>query len=111
MWYIEDIFFSGDHREDKFKNFMDDLNKTHAIKFTFEWSNSTINILNVAVSIKNGLIETDLYVESSENRSYLFSSSGHQFHDKMGIAYSQALRLIEFILEIIILIKIVSSFF
>ena len=59
-----------------------------AINFTAEWSKTSINILDVTVSLIEGVIETDLYVTPSDSHQYLQSSSCHP-----GIPYSQALRL------------------
>ena len=48
--------------------FIDDLNKTHhTLKLRAEWSNSTINFLDVAVSIKTGIIETDLHIKPTDS--------------------------------------------
>ena len=63
------------------------------IKFTAEWSKTSINFLDVTVSLTEGVIETDLYVKPTDSHQYLQSSSCHPFHCKKGIPYSQALRL------------------
>ena len=52
------------------------------IKFTAEWSKTSINFLDVTVSLIEGVIETDLFVKPTDSHQYLQSSS-----------YSQALRL------------------
>ena len=68
--------------EEKLRSFINDINKNHpTIKFTVEWSKTSINFLDVTVSIAEGTIEIDL------------SSSCHPFYCKKGIPYSQALRL------------------
>ena len=70
------------------------INKVHpTIKFTAEWSKTSINFLDVTVSLTEGVIETDLYVKPTDSHQYLQSSSCHPFHCKKGIPYSQALRL------------------
>ena len=63
------------------------------IKFTAESSKTSINFLNVTVSLVEGVIETDLYVKPTDSHQYLQSSSCHPFHCKKGIPHSQALRL------------------
>ena len=63
------------------------------IKFTADWSKTSINFLDVTVSIAEGVIETDLYVKPTDSHQYLLSSSCHPFYCKKGIPYSQALRL------------------
>ena len=67
----------------------------HTIKFTAEWSKTSINVLDVTVSLIEGVIETDtdLYVKPKDSHQYLQSSSCHSFHCKKSIPYSQVLRL------------------
>ena len=63
------------------------------IKFTAEWSKTSISFLDVTVSLTEGVIEPDLYVKPTDSHQYLQSSSCHHFHCKKGITYSQAFRL------------------
>ena len=63
------------------------------IKFTADWSKTSINFLDVTVSIAGGIIETDLYGKPTDSHQYLLSSSFHPFYCKKGIPHSQALRL------------------
>ena len=64
-----------------------------SIKFTADWSKTSINFLDVTVFIAEGVIETDIYVKPTNNHPYLLSSSRHPFYCKECIPYSQALRL------------------
>ena len=94
LWwrYIDDIFFLWEHGDNKFKSFLDKINEVHTtIKFTAEWSKTSVNFLDVTVSLVERLIETDLYVKPADSNQYLQSSSCHPFHEKKGIPYSQAL--------------------
>ena len=96
LWwrYFDDIFFLWEHGEEKLKSFIDSFNKMHLnIKFTADWWKASINFLDVTVSITEGIIETDLYVQPTDSRQYLLSSSFHHFYYKKGIPYSQALKL------------------
>ena len=55
LWwsYIDDIFFLWEHGENKLKSFIDKINKAHpTIKFTAEWSKTSINFLDVTVSYR-----------------------------------------------------------
>ena len=63
------------------------------IKFTADWSKTSMNFLDVTVSITEGIIKTDLHVKPTESHENLLSPSCHPFHCKKGIPYSQALRL------------------
>ena len=65
------------------------------IKFMADCSKTSINFLDVTVSIAEGVIETDLYVKPTDSHQYLLSSSCHPFYCKKGIPYSHALRLRE----------------
>ena len=96
LWwrYIDDIFFLWEHGEEKLKEFIEHLNEKHpTIKFTAEWSQTSINFLDVTVSLIGGKINTDLYVKPTDSHQYIHSSSCHSYHCKKGIPYSQALRL------------------
>ena len=96
LWwrYIDGIFFLWEHGEEKRKKFIEYLNEKHpTLKFTTEWSQTSINFLNVSVSFTDGKIITDLYVKATDNHQYLHSSSCPPYHCKKGIPYSQALRL------------------
>ena len=71
--------------ENKLKSFIDKINKVHpTIKFTDEWSKTSINFLDVTVSLIEGAIETDLFVKPTDSHQYLQSSSCHPFHCKKG---------------------------
>ena len=88
LWwkYIYDIFFLWEHGEEKLKTFIGNINKMHpTIKFTADWSKTSINFLDVTVSITECIYML--------NHQDLLSSSCHPFYSKKGIPYSQALRL------------------
>ena len=92
--YIGDIFFLWERGENKLKSYIDKINKMHpTIKFIAEWSKTSINFLDVIVSLIEGVIKTDLFVKPTDSHQYLQSSSCHPFHCKKSIPYSQALRL------------------
>ena len=75
-----------EHGQNKLKSFLDKVNEVHpTIKFTAEWSKTSINFLDVAVSLVEEVIETDLYVEPTDSHQYLQSSSCHSFYCKNGI--------------------------
>ena len=95
LWwtYIDDIFFIWEHGEEKLRDFVQTLNEIHpTIKFTAEWSQKSINFLEVTVSLIDGQIETDVYVKPTDTHQYLHPSSSHPYHCKKSIPYSQALR-------------------
>ena len=96
LWwrYIDDIFFLWEHGEEKLKEFIEHLNEKHpTIKFTAEWSQTSINFLDVTVSVIGGKSATDSYVKPTDCDQYLHFLSCHPYHCKKRIPYSQALRL------------------
>ena len=96
LWwrYIHDIVFLWEHGENKLKSFLDKINEVHpTVKFTAEWSKTSINFLDIIMSLVVGVVETDLHVKPTDSHQYLQSCSCHPFHCKKGIPYSQALRL------------------
>ena len=58
-----------------------------------EWPQTSINFLDLTVSLIGRKVTTDLYVKPTDSHEYLHSSSCHPYHYKKGIPYSQALRL------------------
>ena len=96
LWwrYIDDIFFLWQHGEEKLKSFIDNINKMHpTIKVTADWPKTSMNFSDLTVFIAEGVIETDLFVKSTDSHQYLLSSSCHPFYYKKVIPYRQALRL------------------
>ena len=91
LWWrcVDRIFLLWEHGEGKLKSFIDNINKMHpTIKFTADWSKTSIKFLDVTVSITEGIVETDLYVKPTESHQYLLPSSCHPFYCKKGISYS-----------------------
>ena len=92
--YIDDVFFLWQHGEESLKLFLDHLNQAHpTIKFTSDYSDTSINFLDVKVSRKGDRLATDLYVKPTDIHQYLDATSCHPNHCKTSIAFSQALRL------------------
>ena len=92
--YLDDICFLWEHGEEKLKEIIDHLNEKHpTIKFTSEWSQTSINFLNVTVSLIGGKVTIDLCIKPTDSYQYLHSSSCHPYHCKKGIPYFQTLRL------------------
>ena len=71
--YIDDIFFIWNESEEKFDEFLDNLNNFHPnLKFTSKKSKKSVNFLDVKVSLIDQHLETDLYCKPTVC---------HQFHD------------------------------
>ena len=87
------IFF-WEQGEEKLKSIIDNINKMHpTIKFTTYWSKTSINFLDVTLSIAEPVIRTDLYVKPTDSDQSVLSSSCHPFYCKNVIPHNQALRL------------------
>ena len=97
MWkrYIDDVFMIWQHGEPELKDFITHLNsRRNTIKFTEECSCSSVNFLDVTVSLTpNGTIKTSLYCKPTDSHNYLLYSSEHPRHLLRGIPYSQFLRV------------------
>ena len=94
LWwrYIDDIFFIWEHGGKKLRDFVENLNEVRiTIKFTAEWSQKSIDFLDVTVSLTDGQTETDLYVKPRDIKSPI--PPFFPYHYKKSIPYNQALRL------------------
>ena len=93
--YIDDIFMIWTRSVldlNTFTSFLNDIHTT--IKFTCDYSFTSITFLDVNVSIHNGKIVTDLYTKPTNEHQYLLHSSCHPIHTKCAIPnFSLALRL------------------
>ena len=64
--------------ENKLESFIEKINNVHpTIKFTAEWSITSINFLDVTVSLIEEVTETDLYVTPTDSHQYFQSSCLH----------------------------------
>ena len=92
--YIDDIFFIWTHGKEKLKIFLEDLNKFHPnLKFTSDSSEENVAFLDLKVKLKQGKIETDLHVKSTDRHQYLHYTPSHPEHTKQLIVFSQSLRV------------------
>ena len=88
LWwrYIDDIFFIWEHGEEKLRDFVQTLTEIHpSIKFIAEWSQKSVNFLDVTVYLIDGQIETDVYAKPTDSHQYRHSSSCHPYHCKKSI--------------------------
>ena len=92
--YIDDIFFIWTHGEKSLKKFMMEFNNFNPnIKFTYEFSEASINFLDLNVKFSSGKLQTSLYVKPTDCHQYLHFQSSHPKHTKKSIVYSQTLRV------------------
>ena len=80
---FDNIFLIWEHGEESLKLFLEKINNIHStIKFTADWSYSSVNFLDVKIILKDGNIITDFYAKPANTHQYLGSSSCHQYHCK-----------------------------
>lgn len=93
--FIDDIFCIIPNGERDAPRFIEYLNQQHtSIKFTAEFSPSTVNYLDVTVYVNDDhKLQTTLYTKPTDAHLYLHYSSHHPPHQKNSIPYSQLLRV------------------
>ena len=92
--YINDIFAIWCRGEANPEVFVAYLIQAHpTIKFTAEWSGSSIPFLDTRVQLDSGQLTMDLHVKPTDTHQYLATNSCHPRHCKEAISFSQALRM------------------
>ena len=65
--YIDNIFFIWEHRQESLKEFINEIKSFHpTTKFKASWSKEKLNVLDVEVKSKTGVLSTDLFVKPTE---------------------------------------------
>ena len=63
-----DIFFLWEHGEEKIKEFIEYLNEKYpTIKLKAEWSQTSIKLMDVTISLIAGKLTTDLYEKLTDS--------------------------------------------
>ena len=93
--FIDDIFMIWTHGEDKLQEFITYLNGIHkTIKFTHEFSQSQINLLDTTVKVgDNRELCTTLFEKPTDTHLYLHYTSSRHAPSKSKGPYGQFLRL------------------
>ena len=65
------------------------------IKFKFEFSFQKVEFLDLVIYKEDGLLKTDLFVKPTNKQIFMDFNTNHPAHCKVGIPYSQALRVVE----------------
>ena len=92
--YIDDILFIWEHNEELLKEFINEINSFHpTIKLTADWSKEKVIFLDFEVTLNNGVLSTDLFVNPTETHQFLDHTSCYLYYGKKGIHYNQTLRL------------------
>ena len=65
--YIDNIFFIWEHRQESLKEFINEINSFHpTTKFKASWSKEKLNVLDVEVKSKTGVLSINLFVKPTE---------------------------------------------
>ena len=91
------IFFIWTEGEDKFERFLNHPNNFHSnLKFSHEKSTSSVNFLDVTISIVyivDNKFETNLFCKPKDCHHFLNFNSAYLFHNKKSIVYNQGLHI------------------
>ncbi|CAJ0931730.1 unnamed protein product [Ranitomeya imitator] len=89
--FIDDVFFIWTGDAEALRSFHADLNSSKPnITFSLQYSDQSINFLETLVVIwTGGVVETDLYVKSTDRNSLLSYTSNHPRHVKKALPKSQ----------------------
>ena len=92
--FIDDIFVLWSGSEASLQQFFVHFNSMHdQIKFSCNYSSTSVNFLDVTVSLKSGRLVTELFKKPTDKRQYLHFDSYHPNIQKKNIPYGQFLRL------------------
>ena len=92
--YIDDCLGTASCTRVDLERFINYVNGFHhALKFTWEISETCVSFLDISVSINGDALATSVSYKPTDSHSYLLFSSSHPNHTKQSIPYSQFLRL------------------
>ena len=92
--FIDDIIAMTTMTESQAQEFVDWMNTLYPnLNFTHEWSKNEANYLDIKLIIKDGKIQTDLFIKKTNKQLYLDYRSSHPPAVFKSIVYSQALRV------------------
>ena len=63
------------------------------IEFSYEFSEASVNFLDLNVKLSNGKLQISLYVKPADRSQYFHFQSSHPEPTKRSIVYSQTLRV------------------
>ena len=92
--YLDDIFCIWTDDLEKLKEFVSYLDSClPTIRFTMDYSDTTINFLDVSVTKNSTKLSTDLFTKDTDSHQYLHATSCHPYSCKKSIPYGQAIRI------------------
>jgi hypothetical protein len=99
LWkrFIDDVLmlFSGTKQDcEHLVSWLNSL-MPRVVTFKFDFSYEKIEFLDLEISLKDGKLETNIFIKPTNKQLYLDFNSNHPEHCKNAIPYSQALRVVE----------------
>ena len=99
LWkrFIDDVIMLFGGTLEECKQLVEWLNSLMpgVIKFKFEFSFQKVEFLDLVIYKEDGLLKTDLFVKPTNKQIFMDFNTNHPAHCKVGIPYSQALRVVE----------------
>ena len=95
--FIDDIFLLFKGSKEECDRLVDWLNSIMpgVIQLKCNYENECLEFLDLKIMIKNGKLETEIFVKPTNLQLFLEYNSNHPTHCKDAIVYCQALRVIE----------------
>ncbi|XP_068675647.1 uncharacterized protein [Montipora foliosa] len=96
LWwrYRDDIFDLWTQGATKLNDFTDFINALYpTIKFTVVSSETSLNVLDLTLSLVDGYIQTDVYSKPTDHHMYLLRNSAHPRHCTKAIPFGVATRI------------------
>lgn len=96
LWwrYRDDIFDLWTQGTTKLNDFTDFINSLYpTIKFTVVSSETSLNVLDLTLSLIDGYIQTDVYSKPTDHHMYLLRNSAHPRHCTKAIPFGVATRI------------------
>jgi len=110
--FLDDMFLIIDTTEiDDISEWLNTRVKHRYLKFTWEFSEESINFLDVTVKLQNNILHTELYSKPMSKHLFLHASSNHPSHLKNSLFFSQGLRIIRICSEYTTRLKCLVSLF
>jgi hypothetical protein len=93
--FLDDIFMIVESENiNDMNEWLEQKLKHKYLKFTFEFSETSINFLDTTVNLSNCKLSTGLFVKPMSRHKFLHATSNHPKHLKDSLFYSQGLRII-----------------
>ena len=90
--FIDDIFIIWTHGEQNLNHFLEDLNTSSSVSFTWHYSTEKSTFLDIDITHKNDSFTTSIHVKPTNKQIYLHHNSCHPPHTFKAIPRSLSIR-------------------